>query len=991
MIHRITHASSLGVTFRACRRLVRIAGVSLLVCAAASGQTTWHVDDDATGDPGPGNPAISDPSEDGSAAHPFDAVQEAISAASAGDTVLIHDGTYTGAGAFALETAGKAILIRSENGPAKCVFLIPAGDVFASLDDGETTDTVFEGLQLSGVGAADARGIVISASSVSVRGCEIHDLAGGVIADGAGSIILIDSRFHHCHRGQAGGAAALAAKSVDIRGCEFVDNQARALLAVCDELTVRDSLFLRNSASGNGGAILHSGAVARISGCDFVENVVTSALGGDGGKGGAIAGLGPVLLVANCRFFSNEAKAGHPAHPAFGGAILAGQGLVQNCLFAGNKAGDIYAPGYGSAISGAGAELYNCTFSDNGAPDLEQHAVWVIGAVARNCIVRDRLFIPGGNIAYSNVLGGAGGPGNINTDPLFVDADGPDDDPLTVLDNDYRLNHRSPCIDAGDNSAVPADLFDLDGDMDTTEPTPLDLHGQARFVDFCGPDTGAGTPPLVDMGAIEHPPITTGDCNQNGAEDECDLANGVSADCNRNSIPDDCELSGNDCNANGVPDDCEPDCNANGVQDECDIAGVGSLDCNQNAVPDECEPDCNGNNIADECDIASGASLDCNTDGVPDECQPDCNGNGVQDDCDIVSGASADCDLNHRPDECDIADGAPDCNNNGVPDDCERATGAATDCNHNNALDECDIAAGTSADCDADGLPDECAKPGPLPGAALAFVSGRVEVQPSPDLSFGAGESITLEAWIHPNSVDGTRCILTKNTVGAQNYYLYLVGGRVSFGYRGADGTQAYAFTAGGSHALSPNTWRHVAVTHVFASGDVQIYLDGSPATGTWNQLPAQGPYSAADKLRIGSAATQAGQNGLEFDGWIDEVRIWRTLRSPAEIAATMNETLTGGEPGLQAYWPFNEGAGPSTADLAGDADGEKIGAVQWILIRHCPCPSDLDGDGQTGLADLARCLGAYGETAAGDVDGDGDSDLDDLSTLLGAFGQVCE
>ena len=46
--------------------------------------------------------------------------------------------------------------------------------------------------------------------------------------------------------------------------------------------------------------------------------------------------------------------------------------------------------------------------------------------------------------------------------------------------------------------------FDLDDDGNTTEPLPLDLAGNARFLDVAGSaDTGNGTPPVVDMGAYE--------------------------------------------------------------------------------------------------------------------------------------------------------------------------------------------------------------------------------------------------------------------------------------------------------------------------------------------------------------------------------------------------------------------------------------------------------------------------------------------------------
>ncbi|MBN2053990.1 right-handed parallel beta-helix repeat-containing protein, partial [bacterium] len=56
--------------------------------------STWHVDDDAPGDPGPGDPNISDPNEDGSSAHPFDYISEIIWNALDGDTILVHGGTY---------------------------------------------------------------------------------------------------------------------------------------------------------------------------------------------------------------------------------------------------------------------------------------------------------------------------------------------------------------------------------------------------------------------------------------------------------------------------------------------------------------------------------------------------------------------------------------------------------------------------------------------------------------------------------------------------------------------------------------------------------------------------------------------------------------------------------------------------------------------------------------------------------------------------------
>lgn len=113
-----------------------------------------------------------------------------------------------------------------------------------------------------------------------------------------------------------------------------------------------------------------------------------------------------------------------------------------------------------------------------------------------NCILWDNVGsqIGGGwaAVTYCCVQGGYSGTGNISVNPSFLGGD------------DLRLQPGSPCIDAGDNAAVPADTLDLDGDGDFVEPIPFDLGGTLRFFDVpFVTDTGLGTPPIVDMGAYE--------------------------------------------------------------------------------------------------------------------------------------------------------------------------------------------------------------------------------------------------------------------------------------------------------------------------------------------------------------------------------------------------------------------------------------------------------------------------------------------------------
>ena len=52
------------------------------------------VDDDGVSDPGPDNPGVGDPYEDGTGDHPFDSIQEAVEVAMDGATIIVRPGIY---------------------------------------------------------------------------------------------------------------------------------------------------------------------------------------------------------------------------------------------------------------------------------------------------------------------------------------------------------------------------------------------------------------------------------------------------------------------------------------------------------------------------------------------------------------------------------------------------------------------------------------------------------------------------------------------------------------------------------------------------------------------------------------------------------------------------------------------------------------------------------------------------------------------------------
>ncbi|MHC4414440.1 MAG: right-handed parallel beta-helix repeat-containing protein [Planctomycetota bacterium] len=347
---------------------------------------------------------------------------------------------------------------------------------------------------------------------------------------------------------------------VDSVGAQTANGWGGGMWNAFSDPVVTNCMFIENQAIGNsafGGAMVNSASSPTITDCTFRDNT-TTGLGGIGGAMASGGGYGSNPLLINCIFSGNSAVPMPPFNHGNGGAVAnfgestligctfignssavhggaifndndQGSPLLINCLFSGNIAGTadngsggamfntfdsdptltnctiagnmatsgIYGDGYGGGLANyAGSDplLTNCILwgnVDGNGGGGESAQVFNIGGSTPNVPVVNYSCVEGG-------WSGAGGTGNISADPLFVDPDGPDDMPGTQ-DDDLHLQTGSPCIDAGDNTAVPEDV--------TT-----DLDGNPRFVD--DPDTpdcqqapgGCGDPPVVDMGAYEFQP-----------------------------------------------------------------------------------------------------------------------------------------------------------------------------------------------------------------------------------------------------------------------------------------------------------------------------------------------------------------------------------------------------------------------------------------------------------------------------------------------------
>ncbi|UCC23249.1 MAG: right-handed parallel beta-helix repeat-containing protein, partial [Planctomycetota bacterium] len=226
-----------------------------------------------------------------------------------------------------------------------------------------------------------------------------------------------------------------------------------------------------SGTDGYGGGMYNYLSSPTVTNCTFSGNLA------QWGGGMYNDGSGSTPTVSNCIFSGNEAT----TQDGGGMGNTYANPTVTNCVFTGNSAydtGGAMANGYNSPT------VTNCTFNQNvanGANGGGGMRNWSSNPTVTNCILwgntPDEISSGGTsdpNVTYSDIEGGYTGDGNINLEPLFVDANG----------GDLRLvSSASPCVDSGNNDVV-------------TEPN--DLAGNDRIVDRDLDGTAT-----VDMGAYE--------------------------------------------------------------------------------------------------------------------------------------------------------------------------------------------------------------------------------------------------------------------------------------------------------------------------------------------------------------------------------------------------------------------------------------------------------------------------------------------------------
>jgi len=434
----------------------------------------------------------------------FNTMQDAIDAAEAagGGTVHASNGIYTEK--ISLKSGVRVI---ADNIGGVIIDAADTGTVVTAIGVDNTAE--INGIIITGGNSIDGAGMYIENSSPIIANCEfINNTAsnrgGGIYNNSNSSPLITNCTFLNNSAKNGGGMYNYGNSSPVVTECTFSGNSATAENGGgiindngCSPI-ITDCTFAENTAYFLGGGMYNLWNCSPVvTGCAFIDN--------EAEYGGGMANrdyCNPVL--SSCNFAGNEAKLRDDILWGFGGVgggVYNSQAspIVANCIFSGNSA-EVHGGGiYGRDRSKP--QITNCTFVSNISLLAGSTLAFDSDRQSRpntvqisNCIIWD-----GGNgiwnndnssitISYSDVQGSGGssswtitsatdGGGNIDEDPL--------------LDNNLYLQAGSPCIDAGDNTKVPAGIV-------------TDFQGNDRFFDDLSTiDTGNGMPPIVDIGIDE--------------------------------------------------------------------------------------------------------------------------------------------------------------------------------------------------------------------------------------------------------------------------------------------------------------------------------------------------------------------------------------------------------------------------------------------------------------------------------------------------------
>ncbi|MCO6491481.1 MAG: thrombospondin type 3 repeat-containing protein [Phaeodactylibacter sp.] len=260
----------------------------------------------------------------------------------------------------------------------------------------------------------------------------------------------------------------------------------------------------------------------------------------------------------------------------------------------------------------------------------------------------------------------------------------------------------------------------------------------------------------------------------------------------------------------------------------------------------------------------------------------------------------------------------------------------------------------------------------PVQATALHFdgINDYVEIPDNPALDFAT--ELTFEAWIKPDQVTALNILTKEWCAGGQfAYYINILDGKIKFVWD-ENGVCGDGSGYGTDDAVvQTGIWQHIAVT--YSLNGAEIYVNGAemPGSLTGSYTPI---HNSNRPMILGAYRVQNGSLIGFYEGAMAELRAWDYVRTEAQIANAMNCRLTGNEPGLSAYYLFEDGIAGGANNSAATLSDLSPNSLDGTLVNF-----SLSGSASNWSSSVVELCGAcLVEEICNGIDDDGDGQVDE-------------
>jgi len=219
------------------------------------------------------------------------------------------------------------------------------------------------------------------------------------------------------------------------------------------------------------------------------------------------------------------------------------------------------------------------------------------------------------------------------------------------------------------------------------------------------------------------------------------------------------------------------------------------------------------------------------------------------------------------------------------------------------------------------------------------------------DLGINFSGNVTLECWFNTEANDGYNkvCMSLADAETDVVYAMYHDSEYVTFKREklgvGSTVTQYLGNPPAG-------TWWHLVGTYDGTSLRLYRALQSGAHTLVAGPTAASGSGSSGgvDRFKIGGTDTTAD---TFWDGFLDDIRVWSSVRTIDEMDADFEEELCGNETGLVGYWKLNN----TLLDEVSTNDLTNSGSA--VFSATVPFVTDGCGGGEEPPASTATSTGA--------------------------------